>query len=200
MRVDHVIFGVADLDVARRRFADDYGLDAQAGGEHPQLGTRNCLVPVGDGQYLELMAVAAADRPLPRFLTARLTEGDRPVAMCIASNDLDADAARLGLDVVAGERHTPAGNVVRWRMAGLDAALGAQRLPFFIDWMGGGPGLDPSLNSACSGIAWVEVGGDAERFGQWVGDGGGLPARFVGGEPGPLAVGVRRGGNVIVVR
>lgn len=202
MRVDHVIFGVADLDVARRRFADEFGLEAQTGGEHPQLGTRNCLVPVGEGQYLELMAVADPDpaRPLPRFLTARIAAGDRAIAMCVATEDLDAVAARLSLEVVAGERRTPDGDVVRWRMAGLEAALGPERLPFFIDWMDGGPGLDRSLNRHCGGIAWVELGTEPGRFGQWVGAGAELPARFVDADPGPVAVGVRRDEDVVVVR
>lgn len=197
-----MIFGVADLDAAVRRFAEEFGLEAQAGGEHPQLGTRNCLIPVGGGQYLELMAVADPDlaRPLPVFLAARIAAGDRAIAMCLAPDDLPGVAARLSLEVVAGERHTPAGEVVRWRMAGLESALGPERPPFFIDWMGGGPGLDPSLNRACAGIAWVELGNEAGRFGRWVGDRAGIPARFVDAENGPVAVGVRRDDDVVVVR
>jgi hypothetical protein len=202
VRIDHVIFGVADLDAAAERFADRYGLAAQAGGEHPQLGTRNCLVPVGAGQYVELMAVADphSGHPLPRFVVERIAGGDRPVAVCVAPDDLDAVAGRLSLEIVDGERHTPAGAVVRWRMAGLEAALGPDRLPFFIDWRGGGPGLDPALNRDCAGIAWVELGGDAARFRLWVGDDGLLPVRFEESEPGPMAVAVRRGDDVVVLR
>jgi hypothetical protein len=148
------------------------------------------------------MAVADPDglRPLPRFLTTRLAAGDTAVAMCLAPDDLDAVAARLTLEVVTGERHTPAGEVVRWRMAGLDAALGLERLPFFIDWMAGGPGLDPSLNRDCGGIAWVELGNDVTRFAGWIGEDSSIPARFVDGDPGPLAVGVRRGDETTIVR
>ena len=200
MRVDHVIFGVADLDLAVERFAERYQLAAQAGGEHPQLGTRNCLVPVGDGQYVELMAVAdpASSHPLPRFLSAAIVTGDRPVALCIAPDDLDATAGRLALAVVDGERRTPAGAVVRWRMAGLESALGPERLPFFIDWGGDGPGLDPALNGDCGGIAWVELGGDPGSARRWLGDEA-PPLRFGDGGPGPLAVGIRRGGEILVV-
>jgi catechol 2,3-dioxygenase-like lactoylglutathione lyase family enzyme len=202
VRVDHVIFGVADLDAARQRFADEFGLHAQFGGEHPQLGTRNCLVPVGASQYLELMAVAdpASAHPLPRFLTGRIGPGDRAVAVCLAPDDLDTVASRLSLAIVAGERHTPGGDVVRWRMAGLEAALGPERLPFFIDWTGGGPGLDPSLNQDCQGIAWLEVGNELTRLGKWVGEDAALPIRWVDDESGPVAIGVRRGDKVIVVR
>jgi hypothetical protein len=200
MRVDHVIFGVADLEHAVRHVSERYGLGAQTGGEHPQLGTRNCLVPVGTGQYLELMAGAdpGSSHPLPRFLAAAVAGGDRAVAVCLAPDDLDAVATRLSLSIVDGERRTPAGAVVRWRMAGLEAALGPDRLPFFIDWQGGGPGLDPTLNADCGGIDWVEIGGDPTRLRQWLGDDG-LPVRFVDRGPGPRAVGVRRGDDVVVL-
>ncbi len=196
-----MIYGVADLSEAVRHFAERFGLESSPGGQHPGLGTENSLVPVGHGQYIELMAVRdpSASHPLPAFLATRVAEGDRPVAVCVAPGDLDTVAARLSLEIVAGERRTPAGTVVRWRMAGLEAALGQHRLPFFIEWQGTGPGLDVAMNGDCDGIAWVVLGGDPAILEDWLGHDHSLPLHFGEGESGPLSVGVQRGTEILVV-
>ena len=61
MRIDHVIYGTADLDLAAARVATELGLSAVAGGRHEGLGTHNRIVPLGDGSYIELLAVANPD-------------------------------------------------------------------------------------------------------------------------------------------
>jgi hypothetical protein len=63
-------------------------------------------------------------------------------------------------------------------------------LPFFIARDHGI--RDPSEGAGAGGIAWVEVGGDAERLERWLG-GADLPVRVVDGEPGVHAFGVGSG-------
>ena len=46
-RIDHIVFAVRDLDARARTLWEDYGLEAQAGGEQPGAGTSNLIVPVG---------------------------------------------------------------------------------------------------------------------------------------------------------
>jgi len=58
MRIDHVIYGTDDLDAAAARFADELGLPIARGGRHDALGTHNRIVPLGDGSFIELLAVA----------------------------------------------------------------------------------------------------------------------------------------------
>lgn len=156
---------------------------------------------MGGGQYIELMAVndSAVGHPLPAFLGAHTAKGNRPVAVCVDPGDLDAVAGLLSLEIVHGERRTPSGGTVRWRMAGLDAALGPKRLPFFIDWLGSGPDLDSALNSDTGGFARVVFGGDPGVVEEWLGPDHGLPIDFGAGEPGPLHVGVRRGAEIMMV-
>ena len=50
MRIDHVIYGTADLGVVATWFADEFGLGVVRGGRHDGLGTHNRLVPLGDGE------------------------------------------------------------------------------------------------------------------------------------------------------
>lgn len=202
-QIDHVIYAVRDLSSAARRFAEELGLETSGGGEHPQLGTRNEIVPVGHGQFIELLAVAdeTSEHPLPLALSSWLQSGERPVAVCLRPDDLDAVAERLSLTITPAERHNTDGEVLHWRLAGVEAALGPERLPFFIDWQGAERQRDPEHAQAArtDGIAWVEHGGDAERIAQWVGDRE-LPLRVVPGQPGPRAIALRRGSEQIVVR
>jgi Glyoxalase-like domain len=203
VRIDHVVYAVSDLERAETRFAREYGLEAAGGGEHPAFGTRNRILPVGSGEYIELMAVAdeSSKHSLARVVSEAASEGDRALALCLRPDSLDATAKRLGLDITPGERRNPDGEVLRWRLAGLEAALGPERLPFFIDWQGFEERLDRQHADAAraDGIAWVECGGDRERLAKWIG-GDEVPVRVVDGEPGPRAVAVRQGADTVIVR
>jgi hypothetical protein len=83
----------------------------------------------------------------------------------------------------------------------VDAALGPERLPFFIDWEGAEAELDREHDEAATadGIAWVEYGGDAARLQAWTGSKS-LPLRVVEGEPGPRAIALKRGSGEVIVR
>jgi hypothetical protein len=97
-------------------------------------------VPLGNSQYVEIIGVVdpASAHPLAQVLTSLVSGGDRPVGVCLRPDDLDATARRLQLDVAKGTRANPGGDTLRWRMAGLQSAFGPDRLPFFIEWPGGG--------------------------------------------------------------
>ena len=202
MRIDHVIYAVSDLRDAAARFAQEYGLEATGGGHHPEFGTCNEIVPVGAGQYIELMTIADEDSRHPLALTLQqlIRDGDRLMAVCLRPANLDEVAKRLSITVTPGERHNPDGRVVRWRLAGVEAALGPERLPFFIDWQGAEAALDREHNEAATadGIAWVEYGGDAARLEAWTG-GHQLPFTIVEGARGPRAVALRRGTDTLVI-
>lgn len=203
MHFDHVIYAVADLESGVRRFAEKWGLQSTGGGEHPEFGTRNAIVPVGPGQFIELMTVADARsrHPLRLALSEWLKSGDGPVALCLRPDDLNAVAERLSTPIVPAERHNPDGEVLHWRLAGVEAALGAERLPFFIDWQGAEHELDLKHADAAraEGIAWVEYGGNAGRLAQWMGEHDDR-LRVVAGEAGPSAIGLRHGPNTLVIR
>jgi hypothetical protein len=47
VRIDHVIYGTADLDVAAVRIEAQLGLTTVAGGRHDGVGTHNRIVPLG---------------------------------------------------------------------------------------------------------------------------------------------------------
>lgn len=176
VRIDHVVLGSLDLDATSERFLDEHGLASVPGGLHAAWGTANRIVPLGD-DYVEFLAVvdpavAEASR-FGRFLSQLTAEGDRWFTVCMADDDIESTAARLGLEVVPGARVRPDGTEVRWRGAGLEDPKRDPWLPFFIEWHvapDAYPGrMRAEHRTPATGISWVEIAGDAGRLSGWLG-------------------------------
>jgi hypothetical protein len=205
-RIDHAVFAVHDLDAAAARWAASYGLASSPGGRHPRWGTANRIVPLGP-DYLELISVVepdvAAGTVLGRTLLNLTAGGDRWFSLCLADDDLEGTAARLGLEVEPGSRTTPDGDEVRWRGAGIDAPQREPWLPFFIAWdvvperHPGRAVVDHRVDVL--GIASAEIAGDPEHMRAWLG-GEDVPIRVVAGEPALRSVSLRlaAGGELVV--
>ena len=138
LSIDHAVLAVGDLDEAGARILRTHGLASVPGGVHPRWGTANRIIPLGR-DYLELIAVvdpAVADTTaFGRTLQALTADGrDHWAELCVADTDVDATAARLGLEVEAGLRTTPDGREIRWHGAGLEESVRRPYLPFFITW------------------------------------------------------------------
>ena len=167
LALDHVLIAVPDLDAAGAALEARFGLPSTAGGRHPGFGTANRIVPLG-GAYLELVTVAdpvqAAASAFGRWVAS--ARPSRPMGWAVRTDDLDGAVRRLGLDAVPGSRSAPDGTLLRWRMAGIEAAAAEPFLPFFIEWGAGTPfpgGRDgPGIDS-------LRVRGDAGRLRAWLG-------------------------------
>lgn len=191
LRIDHVLYAVSDLEGAAARLEGELGLRTVDGGQHPAWGTANRIVQLGP-DYLELIGVVDADTAAGSdFGRMVLGAGDRLIGWAVATDDIDAAAERLGLDVERGSRTRPDGLQLAWRLAGVPQAMrSGGALPFFIQWEGADelhPGGDAS---APAGITWVEVAGDTAELRAWLGDAD-LPVRFVAGGAGITAAGIR---------
>jgi hypothetical protein len=191
LRIDHVLYAVADLEAGGSRFEEDLGLESIPGGKHPRWGTANRIVPLGS-DYLELVAVVdpqvAADSAFGRMV---LDAGEGLLGWSVATDDLDAVAARLGLTVRRGGRMRPDGVRLTWRYTGVEQSVrSGGTLPFFIQWEGPSelhPGGD---HSAPPGITWIEVADDEALLRDWLG-GAELPVRFATEGTGITAAGIR---------
>ncbi len=98
--IDHVIIAVQDLPSAAALFAGVLGFHAGGGGIHPQFGTANRIIVVGD-EYIELLAAQPGERP--RGLVGGVLDGGEGNLACIlAVADPAAfatEARARGLDV-----------------------------------------------------------------------------------------------------
>jgi hypothetical protein len=184
MRLDHVIYGTADLDVAQRRIESELGLEVFPGGRHVGQGSHNRIVPLGDG-YLELMAIhdpeEAAANPFGEVLLEVLPV-ERLVGWAVLVDDIHAVAERLGTPLLTVRRDTLGASVT-----GVQEALREPTLPFFIGANDRGP--RPGELRDAGGLKWIEVAGDESRLRDWIG-GAELDVRVVAGEPAVRAIGI----------
>jgi Glyoxalase-like domain len=206
--IDHVIYAVDDLDEAGASLFDREGLASVPGGRHEGWGTQNRIVPLGDS-YLELIAVADVDEAegseFGRAVRRALTEDHALVGWVVATDDIDAVAKRLDLDVEEKSRDTAEGSTLRWRVAGIERAMKTGALPFFVQWDVPDeqhPGAaDVSHEAEVDGIAWVDVhADDRDAVEEWLGDDHELPVRITDGDPELAAAAIATGGGEIVLR
>lgn len=150
-RIDHVVIGVADLDQGIAQLERLTGVRAVIGGAHPGRGTRNALMSLGGGTYLELYAPNPAEPSSSKDVDElrRLTTL-KPLGWAVSTDDaarLRTLLARKGFPLTApepGSRRRPDGSVLHWQTFGY-AALDDRAAPFFILWAE--PGLHPSRTS-----------------------------------------------------
>lgn len=137
--LDHIVVGFPNLEDGIARLQQLSGCRTAIGGSHPNRGTRNALLSLGDHCYLELLAPDPAQPTLrwhPEI--AGLTELTI-VDWAVRHHDLDVLAALLQQRGVSftgpmlGSRLRPDGQALRWRTLHLTENLQGN-LPFFIQW------------------------------------------------------------------
>lgn len=140
--VDHVVYTTPDLDVTVAAFTAATGVGPEPGGSHPDLGTRNAQVTLGDA-YLELMGPQSGpkDPAVERLLgVERGSSGFVAIALRPglgeSIEDLVERASTVGFDlgpIVKMHRIRPDGLKLAWRMTMPDLGKGPG-VPFLIDW------------------------------------------------------------------
>jgi hypothetical protein len=169
--LDHLIYAGPDLDAAVDDLERRIGLRAAPGGSHPGRGTRNALIGLGAGAYLEILA-PDPDQPSPdgpRWLGADGSTGPRLTSWAVRTSNLSgvarsaqAAGVRLG-DVIAGSRRRADGVLLSWRLTDPRAGDATEDglVPFFIDW---GSSPHPAA-SAPEGVTLAALRGEHPRPG-----------------------------------
>ncbi len=178
MRLDHLSYasGPEGLGATAQRLGAALGAGFHDGGLHPRFGTRNFVLPLAGGVYLEVVAALdhpAADKaPFGQAVKARTESGGGWLAWVFAVDDLAPVESRLGRAAVDGHRRRPDGVELTWRQIGVLDLLDDPALPFFVQWQG-----DDALHPAADvngtpgpGITQVEICGDARKVGDWLGE------------------------------
>jgi hypothetical protein len=150
--VDHLVYGVSDLNAGIGQIERLLGVRAALGGKHTGRGTHNALLSLGGGAYLEIIA-PDPDQPSPAtpraFGLDRLRE-PRLVTWAasvrgIAKRVEEARAAGYDPgDVRQMSRKLPDGGELLWQLTAQADATGHGVVPFLIEWE---PGPHPSTTS-----------------------------------------------------
>ncbi|MGL5827010.1 MAG: VOC family protein [Nocardioides sp.] len=175
MRLDHVSYaaGPDGLLSTARRIGGLLGAEFTDGGVHPRFGTRNMILPLADGTYLEIVAVLdhpASDKaPFGQAVRACSAAGGGWLGWVVAVKDIRGIETKLGRASVRGNRHRPDGTELLWRQIGVNGMLSDGQLPFFVEWESH-QSLHPS-NGADNrfSLARLEIAGDSQRVSEWLG-------------------------------
>jgi hypothetical protein len=139
---------------------------------HPRFGTRNFVLPLLNGVYLEAVEPLdhpAADKaPFGRAVKARTAAGGGWLAWVVAVDDIAIVESRLERSAVPGQRRRPDGVVLTWKQIGVLDMLDDPALPFFTQWEVD-PGYHPSTNPEVPiGIEAAEICGSAATVAAWL--------------------------------
>lgn len=145
LALDHLVVAARTLEEGARWLEARTGLPTHAGGRHALMGTHNRLMALGEGAYLEVIAIdPAAPAPArPRWfaldspaMRRRLDAGPALVHWVARTDDIDA--ARAAAPALVGEVLALSRGDYRWRIGvAPDGALPAQgAFPTLIQWEG----------------------------------------------------------------
>lgn len=211
MRLDHVSYaaGPDGLDVTAARLAGELGVEFVEGGVHPRFGTRNRVLPLADGHYLEVVAVldhpAADTVPFGQAVKARSELGGGWLGWVVAVDDISAVEYRLGRPAVPGNRKRPDGYELLWKQIGVKGLINDPQLPFFVQWESD-PAEHPSKNGTNVELVGLEIAGDPHRVTDWLGEPEDHPLDDVNvvwanpnGQPGLQAVNFRTAHGLVTI-
>jgi hypothetical protein len=175
-KLDHVVLATHDLDKLAHWLWEMFGLETQPGGAQGDAGTVNRYVPLGDDQYIELLAISnpASRHPMVTALKRVLADGDRLLNFALVATDIEATARRLNEGVFDVETRGADGKLIAFRLTGVSGLIGREPLPWFVEttagqqWRGGFRPASHRINP--KGISRVEFGGDAERIAKRIDD------------------------------
>ena len=125
MRLDHVSYAapVEHLADTVQRIGSALGASFTDGGLHPRFGTRNFILPLAGGTYIEVVAAldhpAAYSAPFGRAVRARAEAGGGWMSWVVAVQSMSRIEERLGRPAVEGHRVRPDGFDLRWRQIGV---------------------------------------------------------------------------------
>ncbi|MGA1248233.1 MAG: VOC family protein [Candidatus Nanopelagicales bacterium] len=174
MRLDHVSYAVAPQELADtvQRLGALLGSTFVDGGKHPGFGTRNFILPVANGMYVEV--VTTLDHPsteqsvFAQAVKRRYEEGGGWLGWVISVDDITEIEKNLGREAVSGHRRRPDGFDLQWKQIGVKDVLTNPEFPFFIQWLTA-TSEHPSRNSSELKISSLSLAGSETTLYEYLG-------------------------------
>ena len=175
VRLDHVSYAV-DVDSfpsTVSRLGSLLGAPFSDGGLHPRFGTRNAILPLSGGSYVEVVTPldhpATDSAPFGQAVKRRAALGGGWLGWVVGVDDLTPFEARLGRDAKPATRCRPDGTRLEWRQIGILELIDDPQLPYLIQWCVGAD-LHPSAGASGQiGIDRLEISGARGEVLEWLG-------------------------------
>ena len=140
--IDHLVYAARDLDSGCDAIEALLGVRPVAGGSHPDWGTHNALLGLGDDCYLEVIApdpsITHPRRLFPLGDSESAVGGLVTWVLRTAAIERLASTARAaGVPIGAvyrGSRRQPDGSLLEWQLTDPAAMPLDGAVPFLIDW------------------------------------------------------------------
>ena len=176
MRLDHISYAV-ELDAfpsTVSRIGSLLGASFRDGGVHPRFGTRNAVLPLPEGAYIEVVAPlehpATDSAPFGRAVKRRAGLGGGWLGWVVGVDDLGPFESRLGREAGEGHRKRPDGQLLQWHQIGVLDLIDDPQLPYLIRWDCSDE-LHPSFGAEqLPEIVQLEIAGDRDAVLSWLGD------------------------------
>ena len=141
-KIDHIVYAVQDLSATMVQFEEKSGIKPIFGGFHKSFGTKNALVALGNGCYLELLAAddTNTEVPKPRWMGIDLLQKNQITRWALKSNQLKVDSAILKSSnpemgsIRSGSRNVSNGGLLQWDLIMPLPHPEVEMLPFMVDW------------------------------------------------------------------
>jgi hypothetical protein len=183
VRLDHLSYacGIESFPSTVSRLGALLGAPFADGGLHPRYGTRNAVLPMAGGTYIEVVAPldhpSTDSAPFGQAVKRRAARGGGWLGWAVAVDDLSPFEKRLGRPSGEGRRRRPDGVLLEWRQIGLLELTEDPQIPFLIEWCclesdHPSAGADGTL-----AVDRLEISGERAAVLQWLGapDDGVLP-------------------------
>jgi hypothetical protein len=184
MRLDHVSYACTTTEIADviQRIGSDLGAVFVDGGRHPSFGTRNFVLPLSGGCYVEVVSAldhpAAEKAPFGRAVARRAEDGGGWMSWVVSVDDVSPLEGRLGREARAGRRVRPDGLELSWKQIGVLDVIEDPQLPFFVEWVS--PAADhPSQGASSVSVSKIELCGEPEAVYSYLGTAAGVPLEGV---------------------
>jgi hypothetical protein len=175
MRLDHISYACtsSELPDVVQRIGSELGATFIDGGRHPSFGTRNFILPLSRGSYVEVVSAldhpAALKAPFGQAVQARASAGGGWMSWVISVDDLSPLEAQLGREAAAGHRIRPDGVELRWKQLGVLDTMTDPQLPFFVSWECDGTEHPSAGAVAGVGVDRIEISGEQATVDEWAG-------------------------------
>jgi len=141
-KIDHIVFCVHDLEAGVSMLEEKLGVKFSPGGRHLKEGTKNILLNLGDGCYLEVLAVDEenTDIPAPRWMGIDLLSHPQITRWALKTTEPQKDSAivqaynsEMGV-IKGGQRITSSGAKLEWDLVMPLSTPEIEVIPFMTDW------------------------------------------------------------------